>query len=285
MAERVRRVPEQQLPDRESLRLQRHLTSIADVLNRLLVERLIPLLPELLPEPREDGSHLDQGDALGDLLRQIFILFGEVLESQRSQTGISRVGRLVDRVNRGQVQRQFQFAIGLDISDTEPFVSGRVDEFVSRNVGLIRNMGAEELAKIERLVTEAQIQGARVEVVAEQIRERTGVIERRAKLIARDQVNKLNAQLTRDRQTAVGVTEYRWRTSRDSRVRGSNGGTTFGPDSGATGHAVLEGTIQRWDDPPVTNPRGDKNHPGQDVQCRCTAEPVLDDLLRRPVQQ
>lgn len=47
-------------------------------------------------------------------------------------------------------------------------------------------------------------------------------------------------------------------------------------------HQELDGTEQSWDDPPVTNEDGDRNHPGEDYQCRCVAYPILDELDGEP---
>jgi GNAT superfamily N-acetyltransferase len=42
-------------------------------------------------------------------------------------------------------------------------------------------------------------------------------------------------------------------------------------------HDELEGTEHAWDDPPVTDKYGNRNHPGEDYQCRCVAVPILDE--------
>ena len=81
--------------------------------------------------------------------------------------------------------------------------------------------------------------------------------KKRAKLIARDQTQKVNAAVTQGRQSNLGVTEYIWRTSSDERVRES--------------HKSKNGKRFRWDSPPA-----DTGHPGQDIQCRCVAEPVIE---------
>ena len=49
------------------------------------------------------------------------------------------------------------------------------------------------------------------------------------------------------------TTRYIWRTRNDGKVRSS--------------HAAREGQVFSWDDPPVGG------HPGEDYNCRCTAEP------------
>ena len=73
--------------------------------------------------------------------------------------------------------------------------------------------------------------------------------------LTRDQTNKAIGNLTHIRQVQLGVSWYRWRTSKDERVRRT--------------HRVLEGSLQRWDHEPS------EGHPGYAVQCRCTAQAVI----------
>ncbi len=54
------------------------------------------------------------------------------------------------------------------------------------------------------------------------------------------------------------TTHYIWRTRNDGKVRSS--------------HAGREGQVFSWDDPPVGG------HPGEDYNCRCTAEPYYPDI-------
>ena len=101
-------------------------------------------------------------------------------------------------------------------------------------------------------------------------------VENRAKLIARDQVSKLNGEIAQLRQRNIGIERYYWRTMTDERVR---------PE-----HQSMDGLMCRWDDPSVYSadkgktwkPRtGDmvRLHPSEDYQCRCYADPVFDELL------
>ena len=88
------------------------------------------------------------------------------------------------------------------------------------------------------------------------------VDRRHAKLLARDQIAKLNGDITQQQQQDAGVVEYVWSTSGDSRVRPS--------------HAALNHKRFRWDDPPVVDEKtGRRCHPGKDYQCRCCALPVF----------
>ena len=80
-------------------------------------------------------------------------------------------------------------------------------------------------------------------------------------------------------QTNAGVDKYRWSTSQDGSVRDDPKG------KGDPNHAILEGTIHSWDDPPVTCERtGDTNNPGFDYQCRCVGITVLEEFDDIPEQ-
>jgi SPP1 gp7 family putative phage head morphogenesis protein len=65
------------------------------------------------------------------------------------------------------------------------------------------------------------------------------------------------------RQRELGVERFVWRTMGDERVRDE--------------HDELKGETFSYDDPPEID--GEPTLPGDDVQCRCYAEPVLDDLF------
>lgn len=129
-----------------------------------------------------------------------------------------------------------------------------------RNLDLITSLPAEHVDRVRAVLAEHR--GARVEELAEHIEGATGASEAQARLIARDQVLKLNAQVTQARHQAAGVTQYVWRSSRDERVRSR--------------HKELDGTRQSYAHPPIVDPRtGRRGHPGDDHQCRCSADPLL----------
>lgn len=81
----------------------------------------------------------------------------------------------------------------------------------------------------------------------------------RTKLIGRDQAATLNAKLTEIRHKNFGVTQYKWKTQRDERVRPT--------------HNDNDRKIFRWDSPPLKT-----NHPGHDIFCRCEAEAVFETI-------
>lgn len=139
------------------------------------------------------------------------------------------------------------------------FSEAKAERWSRANVKLITAMCDDHLERVADITREAVRVGSRASVVADRLQEATGISARKAKGIARDQIATLQGQVTQARQTRLGVERYRWRTVGDARVR--------------TEHRQREGQIFSWDKPP---PDG---HPGAPINCRCYAEPVLDDVL------
>ena len=81
------------------------------------------------------------------------------------------------------------------------------------------------------------------------------VVPADAKLIAHDQENKLMGAVMEKWQTQAGIEEYVWQTKLDDKVRAT--------------HKANQGLKFSWSSPPVTG------HPGEDINCRCIALPVL----------
>lgn len=134
--------------------------------------------------------------------------------------------------------------------------------FRGRNIDLITAVDKSLVSEVEAVVRAGYESGLRVEKMAKQLQDRVGVSKSHAMLLARDQTNKINGQITQTRQERLGVKRYKWITSRDERVRET--------------HQELDGQIFSWDDPPIISDDGRVGHPGDDYQCRCIAQPVFD---------
>ncbi len=187
-------------------------------------------------------------------------LFRLITSRLRPEAILRRLFGQIERESAQALRRQLP---GLPIPEVISNGARLQEAWVSRNVDLIK---VEDPIKktIERVLAQPLDRGVRVEEVREQLREEFGFSKRRAQLIARDQTLKLSGQLQEARQTQVGITRYVWTTSDDERVRPR--------------HEDLNGTVQLWAEPPIVDLRtGRREHPGGDFQCRCTADPILDD--------
>lgn len=227
----------------------------------VLTKKLTPALDRIFSA----ASAFLKGDRKDDYSEIITDVFGDIeLEFETRTKRAARkaakgAASRISSTNQRELGRYMKSLIGLDIVQAEPWLGPFAELFIESNVGLITSIPDRLFGEVRAMVEGAAITGRRPESFARDIEERFGVSESRAKLIARDQVAKYNGQLTAARQQRLGIKSFIWRTSGDERVRES--------------HQAKEGERYEWQDPPH-----DTGMPGADFQCRCTAEPVLDDL-------
>ncbi len=195
---------------------------------------------------------------ISDVFGDIELEYEKRVKKARAQAARSAADR-TQKANAREHTRYFKAVIGIDVTQSEPWLKDFVDLFVESNVGLIKSISTTYFGQVRDIVESAAITGRRPESLAADIEERFGVSESKARLIARDQTGKLNGQLTSARQQRLGIRSFVWRTSGDERVRES--------------HEAKEGLTYEWQDPPA-----DTGMPGEDYQCRCTAEPNLEDV-------
>lgn len=191
----------------------------------------------------------------GAMEGRIELVFGGVAFDPRET---EKVGEQLDVFSQRQHARLMNVVPAIDPFRSEPWLEPVMSAWSKANASLITTIPQRALGDVERAVTEAWRRGLSTRGLSALLEERFGVTARRAELIARDQVGKLNGQLNGVRQAAAGIERYRWRTARDPRVRQE--------------HAEREGDVFSWAEPP---PGG---HPGQPINCRCSPEPVIDDL-------
>lgn len=148
-----------------------------------------------------------------------------------------RFGLEIAIFNQIQFEKTVNSVLGIDVFLEEPWLKNQLELFANQNSQLIKNMTVNEIERVSGAVQRGLQEGSSYESIAETIEKSFGITRRHAKLIARDQTTKLNGSLTKLRQQELGITEYRWQTSGDERVRQD--------------HRVLDGKICRWDDPTV----------------------------------
>lgn len=132
--------------------------------------------------------------------------------------------------------------------------------WVNRNMDLIRSIDRRTMEAVRYTLGNNIIKAADDKALAAELKDTimkmAEVNEKRAILIATDQVGKLNSQLVQLEQMSQGVEFYKWRTMGDGRVRAQ--------------HAARNGHTFSWKEPP------DGGHPGYAIRCRCVAIPLYD---------
>lgn len=198
---------------------------------------------------RRDGAVSDP--VVSEVIRKIRVTLTEAFSERNTSPEILRSLRTVAGFNSRELSRVLRVDVPADLGMREVTA-----QFVRENLRLVRGMADKAGREVEGVLTGGI--GVRAEDLAAAVAERFQVAESRAALIARDQTLKVNGFLTRTRQQAAGVTEYEWVSSKDERVR---------PE-----HAEADGNVYRWDTPPAET---GGFHPGEDINCRCTANPIL----------
>ena len=209
-------------------------------------------------QERTDASGRTVPGILSEVLSGIGLEYGRRL-SRRAKLLPMTPGRGVANHAARTVDGQLGAVIGIRPVDDEPWLGPVIDAWTQSNVALIGGVGPRHMAGVEQLVREAWDTGKRAEWLARELEGRLGISERRAMLIARDQVGKLNGALQMLRQSSYGVAGYIWATSLDERVRQL--------------HADRDGEKFLWANPP------EDGHPGMPIQCRCVPEPDIEDQL------
>ena len=258
-------------PDSIERRYARDLQPLIRAFKEVVKEIILPRLPDMLEAARRELPSTLKTDAFSDEIEAVFtqarIAFARKYTVQEAQALAEKYAKTGADYNAKEIRGQFLKVLGLQPVLREPYLGAIQDLFVAENVDLITSIPESNFDKIQNLVREAVNSGRlsrnlAADIESEygaQISEVTNNVSARARLIARDQIAKLNSNLNMARMQSLGISKYTWRTSQDERVRQS--------------HAELEGKEYFWNDPPSIN--GRRLHPGQDYQCRCTAEPVF----------
>jgi len=214
-------------------------------------------------------------------LENALMAFEKMATSFGLERRIERIAAMARRHSVREWKRIVRKTLGINILEDHysgEFYGHEIKRWVAKNVGLIKSLPGQSLTRMQNIIEAGYLEGKSHTEIGRLIQEAYGIDRRRADFIARDQLGKLDGDLTEAQQRAAGVEEYEWSSSGDARVREC--------------HAYLDGKTFRWDSPPemwyMTKSRGRvytgrKCHPKQDFQCRCVALTVFKiDTLNLP---
>jgi len=142
-----------------------------------------------------------------------------------------------------------------------------VNATIGEQVALIQSIPEQHFSKIEAAVMRGVQHGRNWKQITDDVQEIGDTTRKRAKFIARDQMNKSTAVITRERQRSMGCTHAQWlhsaggKTKRPSHVEASKNKLVYEIDKGA----FLEDIGGKWD----------FVWPGTAIGCRCTSLAVI----------
>jgi SPP1 gp7 family putative phage head morphogenesis protein len=138
---------------------------------------------------------------------------------------------------------------------------------IARNVDLITSLAERtKLNLTGMIIDQVSDQDFDARKIGKLIRKENEVSERRARYIVRDQTHKLLSTINQLRLENLGITHYRWRNSKDRRVRGNPNGLY---PNARYNHWTREGKEYAFSNPPADG------NPGIPYGCRCVAEPIV----------
>lgn len=259
-------------PHKPRAEYYRDLTTILKRIEAVVQRELIPQLPRIvamvnITRPEDAPIRNDApGDEIDGVVATVIARVGAEVDDAEIEMLAQRNVVRTTTWHGNEFQKQVREVAAINVYDDTTGLVPHLELAVSENVRLIKNLEAKTLDEIRGVVLRGARTGMHQSVIAEQIQQQFGMSKRRAALIATDQVGKLNSELNAIRQQRLGVRRYRWSSSQDERVRKR--------------HRQLNGTIQEWAKPPVTDERtGERAHPGQPIRCRCQPIPIIDDVF------
>jgi SPP1 gp7 family putative phage head morphogenesis protein len=132
------------------------------------------------------------------------------------------------------------------------------------SVGLITRIPGRFLGDVQTQVMSAITTGSGLDKLVPFLTKRYKGDARHAHLTALDQIRKVSESVNAARMQSLGVEEYVWIAT---------GGERY---PRKLHHRHLNGRTFRYDDPPVIDERtGERGKPGDAINCRCRARPVL----------
>lgn len=257
---------------------------LADYVEKYIKENLEPLL-------RGDSEeiHLDAipGNSFRDMIHNLenwlSIYMPEISdlpESSNNNIILTSLAKTADEAmafGNKEFSKMLEKGINVNLPTAADWWEDMKKSWAEDNYDLITSNAKKYVSEINVLTEQAIVNGFSPAKLTEQIKQATERLsDKHCKLLARDQMGKLNGQITQAQMQEVGLDLYVWSTAYDDRVRDS--------------HAVMEGLLCRYDDASVCSYDNGKTwvarpsgavdlHPGQDIQCRCIGLAFYPELI------
>jgi len=150
-------------------------------------------------------------------------------------------------------------------------VARLADEYNDAQRFNVQNWFPEEIQRLRDAIEKNVTGGYNIRELEALISSEWEVSQNKARFLARQETSLFVSKIRDERYQSAGIVEYIWMSSNDARCREANkyGGPAHGPGG------PLHGKKFRFDDPPVSGTRGERENPGVPFGCRCIARPVL----------
>lgn len=163
------------------------------------------------------------------------------------------------------IDSRFKAGFGIDFA-LIPFtqeMKKKIKIMYENNQNLIKTIPQNIIKSLDSILQNATLGGDRA-MITKALNQLKGTTDKQITRIARDQTAKALNGISSLRAEDVGFQYYEWITAGDERV-----------STGVGGHKQLNGKIFRYDKAEaIIDKKGNKGHPAQRVNCRCTSAPI-----------
>lgn len=228
---------------------------------------------DVLPLLTDANRYLN--DSPVDDFEKALVVWGKNVDKIFSDKRVDNIAGTIAKQTSGRTKKEVKKQLksvdalpAIKYADFDDNYKASIDVWKKANVGLITDISVKMKSDINTVVSSGFSAGLRSEEIAKNLMSQTklkpGVFKKtktRAKLIARDQVQKLNSSLTKKSYKDLGLELYVWQAVGDSRTRDQhqrNDGKVF----------TFSGTVKVDGQTYHEAPNGEQ--PGQEINCRCS---------------
>lgn len=254
---------------------------------RLMAEAVADeILPVLKQEHQNFTADHDFMDVWSDriltaLARAATKFTTAIFEQQIKRLAASTIS-MAEAATTSAFLKSVNKAVGVDLARviSNEGITDYVSLAVEENVNLIKSIQTTYFDRVQSTVLNGVRTGAHPTKIAKQLSELTGVTQQRAKIIARDQMAKINSDIMSKRQQQSGISYFKWITSKDRRVSGNPTGEY--PTAKIKCYEIAKMDVGfgpgvfKWSAGAKYGGES-KLYPGRaHINCRCTASPVFE---------
>lgn len=214
----------------------------------------------------EAASYAQRAKATHELIKAKLDDLQTNLSKRLAGRGVDAVG-MVEKVDDGMRTASKGVEVGVPPLTKES--RARLAADYTQNMELwVKKFTEGMIVEMRETVEENANEGYRFDRLITKIKGRYGVTQSKARFLARQETGLFMSKFRQQRFGEAGVKRYRWNATRDSKTRHD--------------HRKLNGQIFYYSQPPVVDSAtGRRANPGEDFNCRCVDEPVLESTHTR----
>jgi len=262
-----------QLPLQEIRLYQKELAFLTSDITEYFVDELIEKI-----KIDKEYTKLIRLDDFSDDLNKVFKIITIKVANRINQFlfTIKKRSHSVNVNNRTLVVKSLSnIKSDLVIPKRSKIIDAQLNGFVSQNVSLIKTIPEKLLQQVEEIILLGTKTGQSYKELSKELIKKFDIQQKRADIIAKDQILKLHGNLTFARFRSIGCDKYKWSSSKDERTRPTHLNMEAKICS-LENDSIYKNSLldDKWKQRSSIN--GTVSHPSEEVLCRCSPIPIIE---------